>query len=69
MFVEVKYGNEYRIMEFNNNQFITVNDITEKVRHTYEECSSTLLNEHGRELNPQEIVEDARVYIVRRRPR
>ena len=55
-------------MEFNNNQFITVNDIMEKVRHTYGECS-VLLNGHGRELNPQEIVENARVYIVRRRPR
>ena len=57
-------------MEFNNNQFITVNDITEKVRHTYGECSTLqLLNEHGRELNPQEIVENAQVYIVRKRPR
>ena len=39
-----------------------------KVRHTYGECS-TLLNEYGGELNPQEIVENALVYIVRRRPR
>ena len=57
-------------MELNNNQFTTVNDITEKARHTYEKCSTLqLLNEHGRELNPQEIVENARVYTVRRRPR
>ena len=57
-------------MEFNNNnQFITVNDVIE-VRHTYGECSTLqLLNEHGRELNLQEIMENARVYIVRRRPR
>ena len=48
MFIHVKYGNEYRIMEFNNNQFITVNDIMEKMRHAHGECS-TLLNEHGRE--------------------
>ena len=68
MFIHVKYGNEYRIMELNNNQFITVNDIMEKVRHTHGECS-TLINEHGRELNPQEIVENTRVYIVRRRTR
>ena len=70
MFVHVKYGNERRdpIMEFNNNQFVTVNDITEKVRHTYGECSN-LLNEHGRELNPEERVENALVYIVRRLPR
>ena len=72
MFVHVTYGNECGdgIMEFNNNQFITVNDVIEKVRHTYEECSTLqLLNEHGRKLNLQEIVENARVYIVRRRPR
>ena len=72
MLVHVKYGNECRncIMEFNSNQFITVNDITEKVRHTYGECSTLhLLNEHGRELNLQEIVENARVYTIRRRHR
>ena len=72
MFVHVKYGNECgdRILEFNNNQFITGNDVIEKVRHTYGECSTLqLLNGHGRELNLQEIVENARVYIVRRRPR
>ena len=57
-------------MEFNNNQFITVIDITAKAMHTYGECSNLqLLNEHRRELNLQEIVENARVYIVRRRPR
>ena len=54
MFVRVKYGNECgdRVMEFNNNQLTTVNDVIEKMRHTYGE-SSTLLNEHGRELNLQ----------------
>ena len=36
--------------------------------HTHGECS-VLLNEDGRELNPQEIVENARVYTVGRRPR
>ena len=57
-------------MEFNNYQFITVNDITEKAIHTYGDCSTLhLLNEHRRELNLQGIVENARVYIVRRRPR
>ena len=52
MFVHVKYVNvcRDRIMEFNNNQYITVNDIIEKVRHTYGECTTLqLLNEHGRE--------------------
>ena len=40
-------------MEFNN-QFITVNDVIEKVRHTYGECSTLqLLDEHGRELNSE----------------
>ena len=71
MFVHVKYGNECRdrTMEFNNDQFVTVNDITEKVRHTYGEYSTLqLLNEPGRELNLQAIVENAMVYIVRRRP-
>ena len=67
MFVHVKYGNECgdRIVEFNNNnQFITVNDVIEKLR----QCSTPLLlYEHGRELNLQEIVKNARVYIVRRR--
>ena len=56
MFLHVKYGNECgdRIMEFNNNQFITVNNVIEKARHTYGECSTLqLLNEHGRELNLQ----------------
>ena len=72
MFLQEKYGNECgdRIMEFKNNEFTTVNDVMEKVKHTYGGCSTLqLLNEHGRELNLQEIVKNARVYIVRRRPR
>ena len=59
-----------RIMEFNNNQFITVNDVIEKVRYTYGGCSTLqLLNVHGRELNLQEWCKNTRVYIVMRRPR
>ena len=59
MFVHVKYGSECGdcIIEFNNNQFITVNNVIEKLRLTYGECSTLqILNEHGRELKLQEIV-------------
>ena len=78
MFVHVKYRNECGdgIVKFtnnnnnNSNQFITVNNVIEKARHTYGECSTLqLLNEHRRELNLQEIVKNARAYIVRRRSR
>ena len=56
-------------MEFNNNQFITINNVIEKLRLTYGECSTLqLLNEHGRELNLQEIVENAGVDTLKRRP-
>ena len=72
MFAHVKYGNECgdRVMEFSSNHLITANNVTEKVMLTYGECSILqLFNEHGRELNSQEIVENARVYTVKRRPR
>ena len=57
-------------MEFSSNHFITANNIIEKARLTYGKCSILqLFNEHGRELNSQEIIENARVYTVKRRPR
>ena len=71
MLAHVKYGNDCgdRVMDFSSNHFITVNNVIEKVW----KCSSLqLFNEHGRELNFQEIVENARVYTVytvERRPR
>ena len=55
-------------MDFSSNHFITVNNVLEKARVTYGKCSSLqLFNEHGRELNSQEVVENARVYTVKRR--
>ena len=72
MFAHVKYGNECgdRVMEFCSNPFITANNALEKARLTYGKCSILqLFNEHGRELNSLEIVENARVYTVKRRPR
>ena len=72
MFAHVKYGNECgdRVMEFSSNHFITVNNVIEKARLTSGNCSILqLFNEHGRVLNSQEIVENARVYTVQRRPR
>ena len=72
MFVHVKYGNECgdRVMEFSSNHLITVDDVIEKAKLTYGKCSILrLFNEHGRELNSQEIVENARVYTAKRRPR
>ena len=61
MFVHVKYGNECGdyVMEFSSNHFNTVNHVIKKARLTYGKCSSLqLFNEHGRELNFQEIVEN-----------
>ena len=59
-----------RVMEFSSNHFITVNDVIERARLTYGKCSILqLFNEHGRELNSQEIVENVRVYTVKSRPR
>ena len=72
MLLHVKYGNECggRVVELSSNHFITVNNVTEKARLTYGKCSILqLLNEHGRELNSQEIVENSRVYTVKRRPK
>ena len=72
MFVHVKYGNECgdRVMAFSSNHSITVNNVIEKASLMYGKCSILqLFNEHGRELNSQEIVENARVYTVKRRPR
>ena len=64
IFVHVKYGNKCRdrVMEFSSNHFITGNNVIEKARPRYGKCSSLqLFNEHGRELNPQEIVENAHI--------
>ena len=72
MFAHEKYGNECgdRVMQFSGNHFITVNNVIEKARLRYGKSSILrLFNEHGRELNSQEIVENARVYTVKRRPR
>ena len=50
---------------FSSNHFIAVNNVIEKARHRYGMCSILqLFNEHGRELNSQEIVEYGRVYTV-----
>ena len=55
------------MMEFRSNHFITVYNAIEKARLTYGKCSIfQLFNEHGRELNSQKIVENARVYTVKR---
>ena len=72
MFVHAKYGNERgdRVMEFSSNSFTTVTYVKEKIRLVYGRCGILqLYNEHGRELDSQEIVENARVYIVKRRAR
>ena len=72
MIVHVKNGNECgdRVMEFSNNHSFTVSNVIEKARLRYGKCSIIqLFNKHGRELNSQEIVENARVYTVKRRPR
>ena len=72
MIVHVKYGNECgdRVRDLSSHHFITVNNVVEKARLTHGKCSSLqLFNEHGRELNSQEIFENARVYTVKRRPR
>ena len=72
MIVHVKYGNECgdRVMVFTSNRFIIVNNIIEKARLRDGKCSILqLFNENGMELNSQEIIENARVYTVKRRPR
>ena len=54
MFVYVQYGNECggRAMEFSSNHSITVNNVIEKARLRYGNCSSLqLFNGHGGELN------------------
>ena len=57
-------------MEFSSNNVTTVNDVIEKARLAHGKCCILqLFNEHGRELDSQEIVENARVYMVKRRAR
>ena len=49
-------------MEFCINHFITVNNVLEKTGLACGKCSSLQkFNEHGRELNSQEVVENTRV--------
>ena len=70
--IPVKYGNECgdRVMEFSSNNFTILNDVIEKTILAYGKCCILqLFNEHGRELDSQEIVENARVYMVKRRAR
>ena len=51
-------------MEFS---FTTVYDVIEKARLAHGKCCILQLsNEHGRELDYQEIVENARVHMVKR---
>ena len=48
------------VMEFSINSFTTVNNVIEKVRLVYGRCCTLqLYNEQGRELDSQEIVENA----------
>ena len=63
MLAHMKFGNECvdRVMEFSSNHIITVNDVIGKARLTYGRFSTLqLFNEHGSELNSQEIVGNAR---------
>ena len=72
MFAHVNYGNDcgVRVMELSSNHFIIVNNVIGQARLTYGKCTIwQLFNEHGRELNSQEIVENARVYTAKRQPR
>ena len=71
MFVHVTYGSERgdRVTEFNSSSFTTVNDVLGKVSHGKKGgCTLQLYNEHGMELDSGEVVENGRVYVVKRMP-
>ena len=60
MFVHVTYGSERgdRVMELNSSSFTTVSNVLGKVSHGGGGCTLQLYNEHGRELNSGEVVDN-----------
>ena len=52
-----------RVMEFSNS-FTIVYDVIEVMLVYRGYCTLQLYNEHGRELDSKEVVENARVYMV-----
>ena len=70
MFVHVTYGSERgdHVMEFNSSSFTTVNYVLGKVSHGDGGYTLQLYNEHGRELDSGEVVENGRVCVVKRMP-
>ena len=67
--MHVKYGKERgdRVMEFSRTNFATAHDVIDRALPAYGGCCILrLYNEHGRELDSGEVIENARVYMVKR---
>ena len=57
------------VVIFNDNTFTTVADVLEKVGHRFINSTVHLYNEHGKQLQSNIKVENARVYTIRRKPK
>ena len=68
--IHLRYGIETttEIIEFNSSSFTLVRDVLERIKIRFRNCSINLYNEHGRQMELDEIVKKARVYTSKRRP-
>jgi hypothetical protein len=72
MFIRVVYkmmaANEEIIVEFHHNTFVTVREVLARFQKMNYH-STLLLNEHGRLLDEEQYVENARTYTLVRKPK
>ena len=69
-FIHLKYGidNRREVMLLDSRYFTTAHDILESVKYKFKHCVIHLYNGNGVQLNPDDIVEQAREYTVKRHP-
>ena len=68
--IHLRYGIDkgLKIMEFDSRHFTLARDVLEKVKFKYKTCSINLFTEDGRQMKLDEVIEKARVYIIKRMP-
>ena len=68
--IHLRYGIETstEIIEFNSSSFTLVRDVLERIKIRFTNCFINLYDEHGRQMELDEIVKKARVYTVKRKP-
>ena len=70
-FIHLKYGIDRRmeVMKLDSRHFTTARDILKRVKCKFEYCIIHLYNENGIQLKLDDVVDRARVYMIKRQPR